>query len=108
MEPQLHSRLGIASFITSLASGVVIFLIMVIAGVMSASPGGMNEQSAGAITIGLFLFGFLFVSLVALVLGIFGLCQKDRKKIFAILGTTFSSVTIVGVIFIMALGLAMG
>ena len=105
MEEQKHSRLGIASFITSIVSGILIFLVIVIAGVMEAStPGGMDEESAGAVMVGLFLFAFLGAALVALGLGIGGLLQKERKKIFAILGTVFSSVSLVVTIFIISLG----
>lgn len=109
MEAQKHSGLGIASFITSIVSGILIFLLIVIAGVMEATtPGGMNEESTGAVMVGLFLFAFLGASLVALGLGIGGLIQKDRKNIYAVLGTVFAAVVLVGTIFIMILGLAMG
>jgi hypothetical protein len=109
MEEQKHSGLGIASFITSIVSGIIIFLLIVIAGVMETStPGGMDEESAGAMMVGLFLFAFLGAALVALGLGIGGLIQKERKKIFAMLGAVFAAATIVGTIFIMMLGLAMG
>lgn len=109
MEAQKHSGLGIASFITSIVSGILIFLLIVIAGVMeSTTPGGMNEESTGAVMVGLFLFAFLGSSLVALGLGIGGLIQKDRKNIYAVLGTVFAAVVLVGTIFIMMLGLAMG
>jgi len=107
MEEQKHSGLGIASFITSIVSGILIFLIYVIAGAMEVStPGGMDEKFATAMS--LFLLVFLEASLVALGLGIAGLLQKDRKKIFAILGTIFSAVTIVWMISIVMLGRAMG
>jgi hypothetical protein len=107
-EQKKHSGLGIASFITSIVSGILIFLLIVIAGVMEASsPGGLDEESAGAVVVGLFLFAFLGASLVALGLGIGGLIQKERKNIFAILGTVFAAVSIVGTTFIMVLGLAM-
>jgi hypothetical protein len=106
MEDQKHSGLGIASFITSIVSGILLFLLIVIAGVMeSSTPGGMDEESAGAIMVGLFLFAFLGAALVALGLGIGGLLQKGRKKIFAILGTVFSAVSLVGTIFIMMVGI---
>lgn len=109
MEEQKHSGLGIASFITSIVSGILIFLVIVIAGVMEAStPGGIDEESVGAVMVGLFLFAFLGAALVALGLGIGGLLQKERKKIFAILGTVFAAVSLVVTIFIMILGLAMG
>lgn len=109
MEEKKHSGLGIASFILSIVSGLLIFLVVVVAGVMEAStPGGIDEESSGAVMLGLFLFAFLGAALVALGLGIGGLLQKERKKIFAILGTVFSAVSVVLTIFIMIIGLAMG
>ncbi len=109
MEEQKHSGLGIASFITSIVSGILLFLVFIIAGFMEAStPGGMDEESAGAIMLGLFLFALLGGELVALGLGIGGLLIKERNKIFAILGTIFSAVVIVGTMFLMMIGLAMG
>lgn len=108
MELQRHSSLGIASFITSIASGFLIFFAFVIAGVMSmSSPEVMDEESASAIILGLCLFGSLLVSLVALGLGISGLLQKDRRQIFAVLGTVFSVVMIAGTFLLVLLGLAM-
>ncbi|NPU98397.1 MAG: hypothetical protein HPY51_14465 [Candidatus Omnitrophica bacterium] len=107
MEDQKHSGLGVASFITSIVSGIFLFLLIVIAGVMEAStPGGIDEHSA--VMVGLFLFAFMGGALIALGLGIGGLLQKERKKIFAILGTVFSAVSLVGIIFLMMLGLAVG
>ena len=106
---QKHSGLGVASFIISIVAGGLQFLLLVVAGVMQVStPGGMDKNSVAAVLVGLFIFAFLFVSLVALALGIGGLVQKDRKKVFAILGTVFSAGTIVGMIAIILLGLAMG
>ena len=109
MEEQKHSGLGIASFITSIISGILIFLTIVIAGIMEAStPGGIDAESAVAVTVGLSLFAFLGAALVALGLGIGGLLQKGRRKIFAILGTVFSVVSLVVTAFLMIVGLAMG
>ncbi len=108
MVEQKHSGLGIASFITSIVSGILIFLLMAVAGVMEATtPGGMDEEAAGTIIVGLLLIALLGASLVALGLGIGGLMQKERKKIYAILGTVFAAVTLVGTISIMILGFAM-
>lgn len=108
MEGQKHSGLGIASFVTSLASGIMIFLLIIIAAVMKTSaPESMDGKSAGATIVGLLLFAFIGTSLVALGLGIGGLLKKDRKKIFAILGTVFSAVAIVGTISLIMFGLAM-
>lgn len=108
MEELKHSGLGIASFIVSIAAGVCIFFTFVIAGAIEATtPGGMNEESVTAIIIGLLLVIFLFATLVSLGLGIGGLFQKQRKKIFAILGTVFSATITLGTVALIALGMAM-
>jgi len=106
MEPQKNSGLGLASFITSVVSGVLIFLTIVVAGVLQVTtPGGVDENSATNIIIGLFIIGFLFATLVAIGLGIGGLFQKERKKIFSILGIIFSSVTLLCTVFVIIVGL---
>ncbi|MFN5869170.1 MAG: hypothetical protein ACK46A_07565 [Akkermansiaceae bacterium] len=74
----------------------------------ASSPGGMDEESTSAVMVGLFLFAFLGAALIALGLGIAGLLQKERKKIFAILGIVFSAVSLLVTIFLIILGLAMG
>ena len=109
MDEHKHSGIGIASFITSIVSGCFLFLTFVIAGVMeSSTPGGMDSKSSASAMVGLFLITFLGAALVALGLGISGLLQKDRKKIFSILGTVFSAVLVFATILLVLVGLAMG
>ncbi len=116
MEPHLetgmeikHSGLGIASFITSLVAGLCLLITIVIAGVLEATtPGGMDEDSLAAIAVGLSILAFLCMSLAALGLGIGGLFHKERKKTFAIIGTVFSAVTIIGTTALIVLGLMIG
>jgi hypothetical protein len=100
-----HSGFGIASFILSIVTGILVFLAVITAGVMEAStPGGINEESIGAIVLGLVLIALFILDLTALGLGIGGLVQKDRKKVFAVLGTAFSGVTIAGTVLLMIIG----
>lgn len=105
VDQQKHSGVGISSFVISIASGILTFLLLVVAGVMQAS-GRMSGDKNAATVIGLFLFAFLGLVLVALGLGIAGLMQKERKKIFALLGTIFSTVTLVLTLSIIAVGMA--
>ena len=108
MEELKHSGLGIASYFSSTSAGVFLFLTSVIPGpIEPTTPGGMNEESATAVVIGLLLVIFLFAALVSLGLGIGGLLQKERKKVFAILGTVFSAAIILCTVALIALGLAM-
>ncbi len=107
MEPKKHSGIGIASFIISLISGGFIFLLIIIAGVMEASsPTGIDEESAAAVLIGLALFFFGGLSLVSLGLGIAGLFQQERQKVFAILGTVFSSAILLSTTLLILIGSA--
>ncbi|QYJ90316.1 MULTISPECIES: hypothetical protein [Shewanella] len=100
-----HSGLGIAAFILSIIATLLIFGIVTVAGVMEATtPGGIDETSPEAIVVGMLIFAFIGLALVALGLGIGGLVQKQRKKIFAILGTIFSSVAILATLALIGYG----
>ena len=81
------------------------FVTFVVAAVMmDSTPGGMAE----AIMVGGAIVGLLIADFVALGLGIGGLFQKERKKIFAILGTVFSSAVIVVTVVTGIFGIAIG
>jgi hypothetical protein len=78
---QKHSELGIASF------GICIVIIIVLI-LLNYVANSIKEQVIAS------LFS-LFMSLVALGLGIVGLGQKDRMKLFTILGTILSAVVLI-------------
>ena len=102
-----HSGLGIASFVTSIVAAVFIFFLIVAAGALGmSSPDGLNRDVA---TLGgLLVIAFTGIAFIALGLGIGALFQRERKKIFAILGTVFSGLVILGVSLIILLGMAIG
>lgn len=105
MEQLKHSGLGLASFIISVVTAILIFILFIAAGVMEAStPGGIDEESAGAVLLGLLILLCLFVELVALGLGIGALCQSGRNKIFGILGTIFSAGMVLLTVAVIILG----
>ena len=105
MYDQKHSGLGIASFIISILGGILIFAILAAATLMeAATPGGLDEKSEVMVAFGLGLLALLGGEFVALGLGIGGLFQTGREKIFAILGTVFSAVTLSLMISIIVLG----
>ena len=102
---QKHSALGIASFILSILVGVSFLALLVIAGFVETSrPGGMDEDSPVAMFLGLGLFAILGLNLLAFGIGIGGLFQENRKKLFSVLGIVFSSLTLIGGIGLIALG----
>ena len=101
-----HSGMGMASFVLSIVAGVAIFALFTVAGMMEAStPGGMDERDPEVVLLGLGIIAAILADLVALGLGVAGLCQPDRKKVFAVLGTVFSAVMVAGAIALVALGL---
>lgn len=102
-----HSGIGIASFAMSLGILIVTFVLVVVAGVMEAStPGGISEESPAAIMLGLSIIGMVVLNIVAFGLGIGTMFQKDRKRLFGILGMTFSALTIVGIISLIMFGMS--
>ena len=99
MEVKKHSGLGIASCITSIVSGVFTFLVMVILVLIKAySPGIINDSPVGALIPDLCLLTFLGALFIAFALGIAGLIQGGRKKIFAIIGILLAVAIAVGTI----------
>jgi hypothetical protein len=71
MAPQKHSSMGIASFIISIAVGLLMLATLAVAGVAATTtPAGMDEKSTLAMGVGMVMLGLLFLSLVACGLGI--------------------------------------
>jgi hypothetical protein len=102
--PLKHSGIGIASFIISLVIGIFFVILFLGAGFIGiASPETMYNESV-MILIGLFAILGLFVCLTGIGLGIGGLFQKKRKKVFAALGLIFNVLVLFGVIFLIILG----
>ena len=89
-----HSGFGIASFVTSISAAILIVVFFIAAIMQYSGSEEHDSESTAAIITGLLFFLSVFVDFIALVLGIVGLCSKGKKKIFALLGTIFSSVTI--------------
>jgi hypothetical protein len=104
-----HSRLGIASFCLAPVGGGIAFVLIVVAGILETSnPGGLDEQSAEAMLLGAGIIGSGILCLVGLALGIAGLCESRRKKVFAVLGVVMNLLAILGVGVVMVLGLMEG
>ncbi len=109
MERQGQSKLGIASLLISIFTAISLFIVFLVAGVMESNTyGGIDEESAGAIILGLFIFAFGFLDLLAIGLGIAGIFQKTRDRITAIIGTIISSATLIITLSLIGIGLAMG
>ena len=94
-----HSGIGIVSFsINIVIVSIIVFEIVAL---------NLFDTLVVRIPLAIF-FVFPFGSLVALGLGIGGLLQNDRKKIFAILGTIFSALTIIYLLCFVIIQLSFG
>jgi len=92
-----QSMWGVLSFVFSLV-GAFAFLVLVCVctWIVLVNPEAvdMDTPHPGLALAGLGLLGCCFVQLVALVLGIVGLCESHTRKSFAIFGVFFSMMTI--------------
>ncbi|MMZ60724.1 hypothetical protein D3C76_705950 [compost metagenome] len=101
-----HSGPGITSFILSLTAIIGYFtsfflIATIMTSFMDQSPDAIIEnleQHSAIIGGGLLFIISGILNLIALILGIIGLAIKNRKKVFAILGTVFSVISFVGII----------
>lgn len=114
-----HSGLGIASF-TIFVSMALIFAIslgsmaMNLTGLIDVESGqydyeDLERQIAdmpGLVLMSIALLGTLLGNFVGLILGIVGLVQKERKKVFAILGTVLNGVVILGLALLVLVSVA--
>jgi hypothetical protein len=97
-----HSGLGIASFCIFVGGGLFA-MAMVTIGMVKLSGtrmGGSGED----IILGGAVLGFI-LDIVALGLGVAGLCQRGRKKVFAILGTALSTLILLAALALVVLGI---
>jgi hypothetical protein len=112
-----QSRMGLASFILAIIAVVgVVVLIVISATLVSSAPGfdpnspQIDPESAAFGALALVGFGILaclLVNLVGLGLGVAGVIQRRRKKLFAILGLVFNGLVLLGVIVLVVAGLAL-
>lgn len=101
-----HSGFGIASFVVALLTGLAMFLMLALAGYLEVTtPGGVDEESSEAMLVGLLILFCLLAALVGAALGIAGLVQARRQKMFAVLGLIFNVLIVLGVLGIMVIGL---
>ncbi|MDP8254882.1 MAG: hypothetical protein P9M14_03965 [Candidatus Alcyoniella australis] len=108
--PELrHSGPGIASFIIALLAGISMAFVILIAGVMETSaPGGMDTDAPETIAVGFGVCCDVMLFGIGAVLGLVGVLQRERKKIFAIMGLIFNGIACGGMLLLILIGLALG
>ena len=102
-----HSRFGIASFILGIVSAGLVFLFLLVAGVVEViNPGILdNEKAPTTLIVGVFGMFALVLALIGLGMALASLLmEKDRKKIFSVLGLAFSLLTAISMIAMIIIG----
>lgn len=99
MEDQKNSGLGIASFVISIVTGVMLITSLTVMGylVQTSTSDQVDDSPMMLFAVLSIFLGFGF-SVLGIGLGIAGLFQKGRAKTFAILGTFFSMLILSGLI----------
>ncbi len=113
-----HSRMGIASFAISVLTTVLVVILFVAASVIGSSafgdvedPQSMDPQSlqdspvlAGLALVGLGFLACTALYLLGLALGVAGIVQRRRQRLFAVLGTVFNGIIVLVVVALIAFG----
>ena len=100
-----HSKLGIASFSISIAVGVLMLALFVVAGLLNAGRVQRGGEYPGQMLVGFAMIGLVAADVVAVGLGIAAITRPGTKRIFGLLGLIFSSLTILGGAGLVVIGL---
>lgn len=108
-----HSGPGIVSFILSIL--MVVLFVGIIAAFAAKASDAIDElgqvdieklqNETSFVFYGLGMLGAIVGNIIGLVLGIIGLAQKNRNKLFAILGTVFNGGVVLLLLLMVFIGL---
>lgn len=101
-----HAGTGIASFVLGLVN-VLLFILMIGSAVaLNVSSGGhVDPHSSQAILLGLFVILICLICLIGTGLGLAGVIQKSKRRLFGIIGLCLNGGTLVLIILLMVIGL---
>ncbi|KWV13563.1 hypothetical protein [Xanthomonas translucens] len=104
-----YSGLGIASFAVSLIAAVLtLVLVGICAALVYSQPDSLDDDSPLAMLVGMAMLIGIVAELAAAALGIGSLFQRDRRKLYGVLGLIFAIATLVGVAALIVFGLMRG
>ena len=112
-----NSKLGVTSLVIAILATVGIVALFVIAALIGASalggsdPQNLDPQSiqnspafAGFALVGIGFLVCIIMYFVGLVLGLVGIFQRRRKRLFAVLGTVANGLDVLVVVSLLVLG----
>jgi hypothetical protein len=101
---QGHTGLGVASLVLGVVAGIGAFVVFVAAGVLGSSD-AMNRGPLLAIAVGVGMILVMMTTSFASGLAVGGLVQKDKSKVFAIVGLVINILLILSLVALMLIGL---
>ena len=99
-----HKGLGIASFVIGVICLITVMALVVTAGVVTNA--GRATPAFNTI-MGLSMISVVFIDLVGVVLGIFGVANRSSKKVYPVLGLILNVVVVALFTALMIVGLSM-
>ena len=97
-----HSGYGIASFILFIAVFLALIILYTVLVVTHASdPQLLEQESIGVAVVGFVIMGSSLFVLVGIGLGIAGIFQKEKRKVFSVLGLVFNFLILLWLVFSM-------
>jgi hypothetical protein len=102
-----HSGMGIASCFLAVAAGAILFFTFVFAAIVEARHGELAEDDPRTTAAGCFFLLAGGLGFVGVILGIVGVCEARRKRLFAGLGLGFNACIVLGVVTLGIIGLLM-
>jgi hypothetical protein len=100
-----HSGFGVSSFAIAVTGFLAAFALFAVAAYMEASTeGGMPEDSPEAIVVGLMILALCFVFVLGIALGIAGVVQNSKRRVFGIIGLVCNTGSLVLVVAMIVIG----
>lgn len=101
-----HAGLGIASFVIALLVGMGEAVLLGYSGYLAVSqPGTMKPDSPSAIILGLLMIAGAALAFLGTGLGLGGVFQTTRRRVFAVLGLVFNVLILTAFAGLVAIGL---
>lgn len=120
-ERQGHSKLGISSVIIAVLATFVIVTLFIVAGSVASTlfesqdPAAIDPQSLQSspeattlAIVGIGILGSFLLYLLGLILGVAGIFQGRKKRLFGILGAVLNGLVLLAVVLLFVIGTIIG
>ncbi len=104
-EIKINSVLGIISTVIASLAGAIVFTVIFAAAYLEFKTPGIADDDSVAEIIGILIVLPIAGNLLGLIIGIIGFFEKNKSKLFAIIGTAMNSLIILIIAGIIIFGL---